>query len=99
MTVQELLLQDSDVIIPIGAAKLQEIILTLRSFKEKAELLTINQKKLGDALISRCAENIRLHAEVEHLKNTKMRCHSIDLDIGDLLWDIHFIIDITPKLY
>ena len=47
MTVQELLLQDSDVIIPIGAAKLQQIILTLRSFKEKAELLTINQKKLG----------------------------------------------------
>ena len=85
MTVQELLLQDSDVIIPIGAAKLQQIILTLRSFKEKAELLTINQKKLGDALLSESSENIRLHAEIDHLKNTKMRCHSIDLDMGDLL--------------
>ena len=85
MTVQELLLQDSDVIIPIGAAKLQQIILTLRSFKEKAELLTINQKELSAALLSESAENIRLHAEIEHLKNTRMRCHSIDLDIGDLL--------------
>ena len=99
MTVQELLLQDSDVIIPIGAAKLQQIILTLRSFKEKAELLTINQKKLGDALISRCSENIRLHAEIEHLKNTKMRCHSIDLDMGDLLWNAHLITNDTQKLY
>lgn len=85
MTVQELLLQDSEVIIPIGAAKLQQIILTLRDYKQKAENLTV---KLDDSRMIAAyweLETKALKNELSTLRKTKMRCHSIDLDLKDLL--------------
>lgn len=77
MTVQELLLQDSNIIIPVGASKLQSILLTMRDYKQKLEASTA------------CLELLELELseakkEIEALRSVRVRCTSVDIDLRDL---------------
>jgi hypothetical protein len=97
MTVQELLLQDSKVILPIGAAKLQQILNTLLSYKEdKAKLtkqLEIKSNMLEAAQMEILIADNTIHEldtaltiarqELQELSNVRLRC-AIDLDLSDL---------------
>ncbi len=77
MTVQELLLQDSNIIIPVGAAKLQSILLTMRDYKQKLEATNAYSELLE-------LELSEAKKELEVLKSVRVRCTGIDIDLRDL---------------
>lgn len=77
MTVQELLLLDSTVVVPVGANQLQKILRTLKALHELNESLNAH-------LDAKEKELELAKEELRVLRNIRVSMRAVDLDLSEL---------------
>jgi glycine cleavage system pyridoxal-binding protein P len=81
MTVQELLLLDSTVVVPVGANKLQEIIRTIKHYKDLSESLRLQLEgiKWDKRLVERALEREKEQEETINALSNYVKAKELEL--------------------